>query len=174
MYNYALCTIFLYVVSLDSCNAVNTFIILKSRMESHHSLCVAGTEIHLQFFTFVERHRHGRSMTAQGEFLSPHQTTELSGSLGGPDTKSMNMYTNPSHISILYLQNSSIATALAPIPHARVSSSRPRLIPPLIQSSFTTSSLEARMGRMWRLRWYIRYRDVGEVILSNSFYCPRI
>ena len=174
MYNYALCTVFLYVVSLDNCNFVNISIILKSRIESHHSLYIAGTEIHLQFFMFVQRHRSGRSMTAESDFLNAHLTTELTGSLGAPGTRNMNMYTNPLNTSILSLHNSSIATALGPILHARVSSSLPRLFPPLIQSSFTICSFEASMGRMWRLRWCIRYRDVGEVILSNSLYCPRI
>ena len=77
MYNYALCTIILYVVSLDNCNSVHIFILLRSRIESHYSLCIAAPEIHLQFFTFVQRHRYGRSMTAESDFLNPHQTAEL-------------------------------------------------------------------------------------------------
>ena len=113
-------------------------------------------------------------MTAESDILDSHQTTQLLRSLGALDTKNMNMYINPSNTSFLSLQNCSIATALAPILHTLVPSSFPRLFSPLIQSSFTICSLEARMGRMWWLRWCIRYRNVGEVILSNSLYCPRI
>ena len=43
MYIYALCTIVLYLVCLDNFNLVNSFIILKSQIESHHNLCIAGT-----------------------------------------------------------------------------------------------------------------------------------
>ena len=92
MYNYAFCTSVLYVVCLDNFNFVNIFIIQKSQIESHHSLCIAGTGILQYFFMFVHGHLYDRSMTTESDFLNRDQTSELLGSPGAPDTRNMIMY----------------------------------------------------------------------------------